>query len=230
MATKRIKAETRSALTAEQKAAFVLLLSLGFGGVFFGFKSFGANLYRPIQMQFAKYYTGETDFSVLLGGDDKATEELKKKDTDFDGLMDYDELYIYKTSPYLKDSDSDGVDDKTEVFSNNDPNCPEGATCGVVREQEDEPIEEVVAETIAQDPLAGAAQTDAGLVDVTSPDEIKQLLDQIPLDDIRSALVSSGLPQDQVAKISDADLRGLYNKAIAEATASGTFDSSNVSE
>ncbi|MBI5465864.1 MAG: hypothetical protein HY974_01075, partial [Candidatus Kerfeldbacteria bacterium] len=33
---------------------------------------------------------------------------LQTKDTDGDGLSDYDELYIYRTSPYLPDTDSDG--------------------------------------------------------------------------------------------------------------------------
>ncbi len=37
------------------------------------------------------------------------------KDTDGDGLSDYDELYTYGTSPYLVDSDSDGVSDYDEI-------------------------------------------------------------------------------------------------------------------
>jgi hypothetical protein len=57
-------------------------------------------------------------------------EALKNKDTDGDGLSDYDEIYIYKTSPYLKDTDSDGYDDKTEVTTGNDPLCPKGQACG----------------------------------------------------------------------------------------------------
>jgi len=57
---------------------------------------------------------------------------LKNKDTDGDGLSDYDELYLYHTSPYLKDTDSDGYDDKTEILSGNDPNCPTDKTCGPV--------------------------------------------------------------------------------------------------
>ena len=56
-------------------------------------------------------------------------EALKQKDTDGDGLSDYDELFIFQTSPYLADSDSDGHDDKVEIESGNDPNCPQGQTC-----------------------------------------------------------------------------------------------------
>lgn len=54
---------------------------------------------------------------------------LQNKDTDGDGLSDYDELYIYKTSPYLKDTDSDGYTDDTEIKTGNNPNCPTGQIC-----------------------------------------------------------------------------------------------------
>ncbi len=54
---------------------------------------------------------------------------LKQKDTDGDGLSDYDELFSYHTSPYLKDSDGDGVPDSQEVDKGSDPNCPQGKIC-----------------------------------------------------------------------------------------------------
>lgn len=56
-------------------------------------------------------------------------DELRRRDTDQDGLSDYDEQYLYKTSAYLKDTDSDGFNDKTEVTSGNDPLCPSGQNC-----------------------------------------------------------------------------------------------------
>ena len=56
-------------------------------------------------------------------------ENLKQKDTDHDGLSDYDETYVYHTSPYIGDTDSDGVPDAIEVAQSSDPNCPAGKTC-----------------------------------------------------------------------------------------------------
>jgi len=56
-------------------------------------------------------------------------ESLKSKDTDKDGLNDWEELNIYQTSPYLDDSDSDGYKDKEEIDNGNDPTCPVGRDC-----------------------------------------------------------------------------------------------------
>lgn len=93
-------------------------------------------------VQFKKSITGPLDYRAGTVGDNADTggaappwqeenseEALKSKDTDGDGLSDWDELYFYKTSPYLEDSDSDGFTDKEEVDSDNDPNCPIGRDC-----------------------------------------------------------------------------------------------------
>ena len=68
---------------------------------------------------------GTAKVSIL--GDDVAT--LQQRDTDSDGLTDYDELYLYQSSPYLTDTDSDGYADKTEVESGNNPICPPEGAC-----------------------------------------------------------------------------------------------------
>ena len=57
------------------------------------------------------------------------TDALKLADTDGDGVNDYDEQYVFRTSPYLEDSDSDGFPDGKEIAEGYDPNCPRGKTC-----------------------------------------------------------------------------------------------------
>lgn len=68
-----------------------------------------------------------------LGSEDSpylaTAEVLKSRDTDIDGLSDYDELYIYHTSPYIADTDSDGLNDGQEVKSGSNPNCAQGKDC-----------------------------------------------------------------------------------------------------
>jgi hypothetical protein len=57
-------------------------------------------------------------------------ERQKTQDTDGDGLTDWNELNVFLTSPYIDDTDSDGVNDGVEVQSRQDPNCPRGQDCG----------------------------------------------------------------------------------------------------
>lgn len=222
MATRRIQNRPRQALQAEQKIAFALLVFLGVGGIIFGFRSFGANLYRPIQQQFAKYYTGE-DVLNANAKDSAIMEEQKKKDTDVDGLSDYDELYVYKTSPYLKDSDSDSTDDKSEVFGGTDPNCPVGKDCGGTAE---------VANTTPTSPqeVLGATPGNEGILKsgqlkFQNAQDVQTFFKSATSQEIRSALVQSGMKQADIDKISDADLQKLFDQAISKASASGQFDS-----
>jgi len=60
--------------------------------------------------------------------------EMMLLDTDQDGLSDYEELYVFNTSPYLDDSDSDGLLDGAEVKNSTDPNCPQGQNCAATSE------------------------------------------------------------------------------------------------
>lgn len=47
---------------------------------------------------------------------------LYAKDSDSDGLADFEEYYIWKTNSYNNDSDSDGYSDKTEISNKYNPN------------------------------------------------------------------------------------------------------------
>lgn len=49
--------------------------------------------------------------------------DLHTIDSDGDGLSDYDEIYVYHTDPYNKDTNGDGVDDNLQV-GQPDPNHP----------------------------------------------------------------------------------------------------------
>ncbi len=54
----------------------------------------------------------------------KATKYSHKKDSDRDGLSDWDEVHIYGTNPYNPDTDKDGVSDGQEVAMGRNPRGP----------------------------------------------------------------------------------------------------------
>jgi len=101
-------------------ALFSFLAIIGSLALVFGVMNLSNSLRAPFQRNAA--------LTINSSGAAELT-ALKNKDTDGDGLSDYDELYVYNTSPYLKDSDSDGYTDAEEIRTSNDPNCPRGQTC-----------------------------------------------------------------------------------------------------
>jgi hypothetical protein len=144
--------------------------------------------------------------------------ELKNKDTDGDGISDYDELYVYRSSPYIKDSDSDGTDDGVEVKDGTDPICPKGQDCGtpapvyadiptdLLNISPDDLLEADGNGDAVLTPLSG---TNGNILEAT-PDNVGQ---------IRQMLKNQGLTDEILSVISDADLIEMYNDSIASAQA-----------
>jgi len=214
----------KKALTKEEKAVLFLLFVVSILGVSFGFKSFPATLSRPFEVQLASY-TG-VDFKTLSQQEEEEIARQKAADTDNDGLTDYDELYIYKTSPYLSDSDSDGFDDKTEIFSSNNPNCPEGKDCAGAS---------VSSETISGadtgnegsnilSSVFNLSSGSLGGVTFDSTQDIQDFLAKMSPEEIRSMLISQGVSKDVVDQMTDEQIKQLLSETIKEAAASGALD------
>lgn len=130
-------------------------------------------------------------------------EGMKTKDTDADGLNDYEESYVYQTSPYLTDSDSDGKDDRTELAAGEDPNCPRDKECGVF------------SGTLAESATATVAATGIGQQEQIV---MEQLLNPTP-DQIRQLLLQSGVKPEEIKDVDDATLLELYRQSLVEAQA-----------
>jgi len=114
---------SRQGLTSTQKTGFVLLLVFGILAVGMGGLQMRNNIFSPFVLKIDK--TNLDEASLFM--DESA--RLQSIDTDHDGLNDYEEINFYETSAYLPDSDSDGIDDKTEITQGKNPLCPEGELC-----------------------------------------------------------------------------------------------------
>ncbi len=209
-------------LSSEQKVASILLLFLGLGGVIIGFLSFGSNIRRPFEERLAK---APRDFAFASEKEAQDVEASKHRDTDGDGLSDYDEIYIYHTSPYLADTDSDGIDDKTEVYAGADPNCPKGKECAATRPilSADSTGEgNTTSLPLPSVPESGGLAPASGGAFKTEAEIIAYLKSLTPAQ-ARSMLIQSGLAADKLKNLTDAQVRDLFDKTIDQAAKDGQF-------
>lgn len=130
---------------------------------------------------------------------------LRQKDTDKDGLNDYDELNVYNTSPYLSDTDSDGYDDKTEIDNNQDPNCPAGKICD---------------ETPSTQSPQGSAQE--LLQNIPAAKGLGSAAPGILTQQLRELLVGGGADQAVVDALTDEQVVALFQGEAADKSAPGS--------
>lgn len=182
----------KSISPAQVRLGFFVVILISLAAVIIGAVQISENLSAPFKARLA----GKTD----LSSEEERKEALKSLDTDHDGLSDYDENYIYLTSPFIEDSDSDGDNDKTEILSGRNPNCPKGKNC-------------FVADFASSTPLAAQLEESAP---APTPN-----LNLNPAD-LRRELEQLGVPKALLSKLADADLQKLYNETLLEVLATST--------
>lgn len=198
-------------LTKEQKTGFVLLLVFGLCAVGMGLLQMRNTIYGPFVLK-KKTDTNQTAPLVV-----DESEQLQAIDTDQDGLSNYEELFFYQTSPYLPDTDSDGIGDREEIATGSDPNCAEGKVCAA------DVLADVTTTPDVQIGLPGADPTlevlgDAGLIAEPNAADIADIatLFQDP-QQLRVLLRQSGqLTEDQLAQIDDETLLKLVDELLAQ--------------
>jgi hypothetical protein len=141
-------------------------------------------------------------------------ESLKEMDTDGDGLSDWDELYIYFTSPYLEDSDSDGISDYDEVMRGTDPNCPEGRTCGAENflldgeaVLEESLLDSMLADGITETEISGVEEKDLAVYQ-------KLLSGDLTAKELREILTLGGMDAKLLEQLSDEQLMSSYKETM----------------
>lgn len=136
-------------------------------------------------------------------------------DTDKDSLSDYDELQVYKTSPYLADSDSDGINDSQEIANGTDPNCPKGQECGFTT------VENRDQSANGDDPdiAGGILDLNGSATQGASPIDQKLLSGDLSSDELRSILIQNGATAEILDQVDDQSLVEMYKQVLNETTA-----------
>lgn len=150
--------------------------------------------------------------------------EMQNKDTDGDGLSDYEEFYIYKTSPYLADSDSDNIGDKKEIDAGGDPNCGDGQNCAIVNPQEQATEQKNTSNSDSKASNNSATDilnfsTPDNSLDLTPnlsgmQDSAADLFGDLSVAEIRALLKENGLPSEILDQLSDEQLLEAYKTTL----------------
>ncbi|MFH0955801.1 MAG: hypothetical protein V1801_01120 [Candidatus Falkowbacteria bacterium] len=217
--------QSQPPLDKNQKIAVAGLAVFAILIIVMWFAQLRSNIYGPFNAP-----AGQNQVATDAQNSDEA---LKIKDTDGDGLNDYDELNIYNTSPYLGDSDSDGFKDGEEIKNNADPNCPAGRECsgGLL---DNSAVEQGAGATVSPEAglnnltnqneilnnllnQFGASQPQTQSIDGSGSLSSDQLnvLKNIDAVSLRQLLLQAGMPKETLDKISDTDLMKSYGETFS---------------
>lgn len=194
--------------------------ALAFSGMYISF-----NINRPFMVskssldQARIYYEKQTE-------EDKAFQEMLTKDTDRDGLSDYAEQYVYRTSAYIPDTDSDGMPDPVEIALGTDPNCPQGKICHeILSEAAPSSTRQSASPTSSIGAILGHGSSTAAQVNMQAAISQQPPNPQTAsASEVRKYLVSVGLvTQEKMDTLSDDLVMQMYIAAFQQAlSAQGT--------
>lgn len=184
-------------LSKEQKMGIMLLSVFAVLAIGLGVLQIRNTLYAPFALNKEVPYIQKTDIETNEG--------LMYRDTDTDGVNDFDELYVYITSPYLADTDSDGISDRVEIESGSNPICPEGQDCSEA--------------ALSGDALLNTAPIDSAsstLGPAPSLDELTDLLNNPT--EARKMLLAAGFDKAILDQTSDEELLQLIKEVLSSST------------
>lgn len=186
-------------LNREQKIGFGLLLVFAVLSVGLGFLQIRNTLYAPFALN--------NTIPSSLKDDINTPDALRFRDTDHDELNDFDELYVYGTSPYLFDTFSYGLSDK-EVVAKGLALCPKGQCSDTTQAS---------SAGTSSSTLLTAVEPPTG----PTPDDLSAAL-QDPAQ-IRAMLIASGVSEVDLNKISDKDLLATVAEAMSVSSTASAY-------
>jgi len=195
-------------LSRSQKIAVAVLAFFALLIFVFWMSQFSKNINSPFRYS---ENTKSSTQSQVVNSSVSEDDLLKEKDTDNDGLKDWDELNIYKTSPYLEDSDSDGFSDSEEIANDKDPTCPAGRDCGTNE------LQNVSVDNLTEvvDVNSSVQSTESVSGDMTEQSAQNILSGQGDATALRELLISSGMDKSMLDQISDDELMEFYRETLS---------------
>ncbi|MCX6779594.1 MAG: hypothetical protein NT034_00205 [Candidatus Magasanikbacteria bacterium] len=196
-----------SILTKEQKIGFVLLLAFAILAIGLGMLQIRNNIYNRFALN--------KEISASIKDQVDTVDALRFRDTDRDNLSDFDELYVYGTSPYLPDTDGDGILDGKEIQSKTNPLCAEGTDCS----QSMQATEVAATSTVSATPADLRAPATAPAADLE-----KAIKDPVQ---VRAMLIGAGVKKEIVDKYSDTELMQMVQEMMNPNTAATNVQNLN---
>lgn len=204
-----------------------VFIVIGLATFVLGFIRINKAIYLPFRRKEGVVYKTEEE------REKERLERMKVQDTDGDTLNDYDELYVFRTSPFLEDSDSDGLTDGAEVAQESDPNCPKDRVCRQVRVATDSPTPlpeaalpslggttqpsgATTPPTIDEERILRVIAETFGDPNQLTPEKITEGLEAMSSEELREFLKKLGLPEEAIARTDDATLRRLLRETLTE--------------
>ena len=184
-------------LSREQKLGFIFLLVFGVVGIILG-------ILQIRNTMFAKFSLNNS-IPLTIKDAVNDVEAQRYRDTDGDGLTDYDETYEYDTSPYLYDTFGYGMSDK-DVVEKGLPRC---ANAGKNCSNDSTPLSSPTTTPL----ISAATSTDA-------VDDFSRMLTDPK--QVRSMLLQSGMKKEVLDRVKDEELMLMVKQLMT----SSTFSSS----
>lgn len=188
--------------TPMEKFFLFFLILITIAAAFLGYYQFKKNIEVPMYSSYLREQRGlirekYTAPNLNIAQPTADSLALQNQDSDLDGLSDYSEIYIYKTSPYKEDSDGDGIWDKQEIVAGSDPNCMAGTQCNQVVSGSDTNTEPVSEETTNLNLVPANGISELNLSDFT---------------DLQNKLLTGEITLEQLG-ISDPQMQALLEQA-----------------
>lgn len=178
-------------LRRKEKINSVIIVVIGLGALLFGLFGMLINISNP----FADILkVGQAQLKEKEEQERLQLLAMQTTDTDGDGLVDYLEANKYGTSPYLQDSDADGLDDADEIAKGTDPNCPEGQQC------------------INSNFVSASNNSSGDVPTLVTEISSEQGTVAITPDFLRQVLIESGFDKEMLAEVPDSEIISVFQE------------------